>query len=64
MAGDRAMYPPLRSDRVARRGIQREIATADGDRVDVRILRRAVHEIVVVSCEEENNKRGLIRVVW
>ena len=37
----------------------------DGDRrVDVRIWRRAVDKIVVVSCEEENNKRGLIRVVW
>ena len=51
MAGDRAMYPPLRGDRVAREGIQREIVTGDGDQgVDVRILRRAVDGIVVVRC--------------
>ena len=65
LAGDRAMYPPLRGDRVARKGD----TARDRDRrrrsvVDVRIWRRAVDKIVVVSCEEENNKRGLMRVMW
>ena len=51
MAGDRAMYPPARGNRVAREGMQREIVAGDEDRgVDVRILRRAVDEIVVVCC--------------
>ena len=45
--------------------MQREIVAGDGDRgVDVRIWSRAVDKIVVVSCEEENNNTGLIRVVW
>ena len=62
---DRAMYPPLLSDRVARKAIQREIEREEGDRVvEVGILRRAVVGIVVVLlCQEYNNKRGLIRVV-
>ena len=33
LAGDRAMFPPLRGDRVARKGIQGEIVTGDGDRL-------------------------------
>ena len=32
LAGDRAMYPPLRGDGVARKEIQREIVSGDGDR--------------------------------
>ena len=32
LAGERAMYPPVRGDRVTRKGIQREIATGDGER--------------------------------
>ena len=60
LAGNRAMYPPVRGDRVAREGIQREIVAGDGDRrVDVRIWRRAVDEIVVVSCV----KRRIIKEV-
>ena len=54
------MYPPVRGDGVAREGVQREIVAGDGDRgVGVRILRRAVDEIVVVSCE----KRKIIKEV-
>ena len=64
-AGDRTMYPPVQATESRGRGIQREIVAGDRDRrVDVRIWRRPVDKIVVVSCEEENNKRGLIRVVW
>ena len=60
LGGDRAMYPPLRGDRVAREGIQREIVAGDGDQgVDVRILRRSVDEIVVVCCV----KRRIIKEV-
>ena len=60
LAGDRAMYPPVRGDGVTREGIQREIVAGDGDRrVDVRIWRRAVDEIVVVSCV----KRRIIKEV-
>ena len=60
MAGDRAMYPPVRGDGVARGGMQREIVAGDGDRgVDVRIWRRAVDEIVVVICV----KRRIIKEV-
>ena len=60
MAGDRGMYPPVRGDGVAREGMQREIVAGDGDRrVDVRIWRRAVDEIVVVSCV----KRKIIKEV-
>ena len=52
MAGDRASdVSACAGDRVAREGIQREIVAGDGDwRVDVWIWRRAVDEIVVVSC--------------
>ena len=60
MAGDRAIYPILRGDRVAREGIQREIVEGDGHQgVDVRFLRIAVDEIVVVCCV----KRRIIKEV-
>ena len=60
LAGDRAMYPHVRGDGVAREGIQREIVAGDGDRsVDVRIWRRVVDEIVVVSCV----KRRIIKEI-
>ena len=65
LAGYRAMYPPVRGDRVARKGD----TARDRDRrrrsgVDVRIWRRAVVRIVIVLlCQKYNNKRGLIRVV-
>ena len=54
------MYPPVRGDGVAREGMQREIVAGDGDRgVCVRILRRAVDEIVFDSCV----KRRIIKKV-
>ena len=60
LAGDRAMYPLVRGDGVAREGIQRQIVAGDGDRrVDVRIWKRAVDEIVVVGCV----KRRIIKEV-
>ena len=50
----------MRGDGVAREGMQREMVTGDGDRgVGVRILRRAVDEIVVASCV----KRRIIKEV-
>ena len=50
----------MRGEEVAREGIQREIVAGDGDRrVDVRIWKRAVDEIVVVSCV----KRRIIKEV-
>ena len=50
----------MRGDGVAKEGMQREIVAGDGDRrVNVRIWRRAVDEIVVVSCV----KRRIIKEV-
>ena len=50
----------MRGDEVAREGMQREIVAGDGDQgVNVRIWRRAVDEIVVVSCV----KRRIIKEV-
>ena len=53
-------YIRLRKRQSREEGIQREIVAEDGDqRVDVRIWRRAVDEIVVVSCV----KRRIIKKV-
>ena len=50
MAGDRAMYPPVRGDGVAREGYSgRSWQETEIEGVDVRVWRRAVDEIVVVS---------------
>ena len=57
------MYPPVLATESREVGYMRDRGKRRRSGVDVRIWRRAVDKIVVVSCEEENNKRGLIRVV-
>ena len=65
MAVDRAMYPPLLSDRVARKAIQREIEREDGDGW----LRfgcegeRSLDLLDVLLYQEFDNKRGRLRVM-